>query len=130
VVLKFYLNGDEIKPDTVCWTILNVQNNSRAWSRKPGDLNGLAWGEAELCEATDWQATPVVGGPSMSTSSGSVKLTDVVGERIVTLKAETTIIGVPFTETNDVSFGKGPLSVFTNPPVKELQWATAVVHLS
>jgi hypothetical protein len=76
--------------------------------------------------STDWNTTPVIGGPSITTSSGSVKLTDVVGERIVTLKAETTINGFPFRETIDVSFGKGPLSVFAKPPINGgLPWATA-----
>jgi hypothetical protein len=35
----------------------------------------------------------------------------------VTLKVEKTINGVPFAETTDVSFGKGPLLVFANPPL-------------
>jgi hypothetical protein len=126
VELKFYENGDEIKPDTVCWTISDIQNKALAWSREPGAINGLAWGDSEVDGTTDWNATPVIGGPSITTSSGSVKLTDVVGERIVTLKAETTINGVPFTEAIDVSFGKGPLSVFAKPPsTVKLPWTTA-----
>jgi hypothetical protein len=126
VELKFYLNGDEIKPDRVLWTILCVQNKASAWNRESGALNGLAWRDSEVEGATDWQTTPVIGGPSIVTPTGSVKLTDVVGERIVTLKAETTIKGVLFTETIDVSFGKGPLSVFAKPPSTEgLPWATA-----
>jgi hypothetical protein len=126
VELKLYLNGDEIKPDTVCWTIFDVQNKARAWNRESGAINGLAWGDSEVDGAIDWEATPVISGPSITTSSGSVKLTDVVGERIVTLKAETTINGVLFTETIEVSFGKGPLSVFAKPPsTGGLPWATA-----
>jgi hypothetical protein len=120
------LNGDEIKLDRVLWTILVVQNKARAWNRGTAALNGLAWGDSEVDGETDWQATPIIGGVSIATSSGEVNLTDVVGDRIVTLKAETTINGVPITETIDVSFGKGPLSVFGKPPsTGGLPWATA-----
>jgi hypothetical protein len=127
VELKFYENGDEIKPDTVRWTILDVQNKALAWNREPGAINGLAWGDSEVDGATDWEATPVIGGPSITTSSGSVKLTDVVGERIVTLKAETTINGVFYSDTISVGFGRGPLSVFAKPPsTYEMKWATAI----
>jgi hypothetical protein len=89
-------------------------------------LNGLAWGDSEVDGTTNWEETPIIGGISVFTSTGTVSLTDVVGERIVTLKAETTINGVPLTETIDVSFGKGPLSAFAHPPSKiELPLATA-----
>jgi hypothetical protein len=126
VELKYYMNGDEIKPDTVFWTILVVQNKSRSWNRRTTALNGLAWGDSEVDGKTNWEATPIIGGLSITTSTGTVKLTDVVGERIVTLKADTTINGVSFTETIDVSFGKGPLSIFTKPPsTVGLKWATA-----
>jgi hypothetical protein len=110
----------------VFWTILVVKNKARAWNRGTVALNGLAWGDSEVDGTTDWEATPVIGGISISTTTGTVKLTDVVGERIGTLKAETTVNGVPFTETIDVCFGKGPLSVFAKPPSTELlEWSTA-----
>jgi hypothetical protein len=126
VELKFYLNGAEIKPDTVFWTILDVKNEARAWNRGTAALNGLAWGDSRVCVNTKWGDTPIIGGRSIATSTGTVKLTDVVGERIVTLKAGTTVNGVPFSETIDVSFGKGPLSVFAKPPSSGgLPWATA-----
>jgi hypothetical protein len=126
VELIFYVNGQEVKPDQVCWSIESVQNNALAWNRERGAFNGLAWGDSEIDGGTNWEATPVIGGPFITTSSGTIKLTDVVGERIVTLKAETTINGVPITETIDVSFGKGPLSVFVKPPsTGGMSWATA-----
>jgi hypothetical protein len=112
--------------DRVLWTILFVQNKACAWARKPNAINGLAWGDSEVDGTTDWRATPILGGICVTTSSGSIKLTDVVGERIVTLKAETTINGIPFTEVIEVGFGKGPLSVFAKPPSTiEKKWATA-----
>jgi hypothetical protein len=126
IELKFYLNGDEIKLDRVVWTVLFAQNKARAWNRGRSNLTGLAWGDSEIVWPDKWNYRPIIGGFSIATSTGAVKLTDVVGERIVTLKAETTINGVPFTETIDVSFGKGPLSVFAKPPTSlGLKWATA-----
>jgi hypothetical protein len=89
-------------------------------------MHGLAWGDSEIDGTTKWNATPVIGGLSINTSTGTVSLSDVVGERRVTLKAETTINGTQHTETIVVSFGQGPLSVFTKPPSsKRMQWATA-----
>jgi hypothetical protein len=91
-------------------------------------MHGLAWGDSEIDGATNWNSTPVIGGPFITTSNGRVSLSDVVGERLVTLKAETTINGAQYTETIEVSFGRGPLSVFTKPPSsKGMQWATATV---
>jgi hypothetical protein len=127
VELIFYENGQEVKPDQVRWAIERVQNKALAWNREPGALTGLAWGDSEVDGATDWKATPIIGGPSITTSSGLVMLTDVVGERVVILKAETTINGRFYKETIEVSFGKGPLSVFSKPPSPTgLRWATAM----
>ncbi|MDR1568155.1 MAG: hypothetical protein LBS33_05715, partial [Streptococcaceae bacterium] len=126
IELKFYENGQELKPGSVFWTITSVQNKARAWNRDPGAMHGLAWGDSEIDGTTNWNATPVIGGPSITTSTGTVSLSDVVGERLVTLKAETTINGTLHTETIVVSFGQGPLSVFTKPPSsKGMRWATA-----
>jgi hypothetical protein len=126
VELKFYENDKAIKPESVVWTILSVQNKARAWNRVPGGFNGLAWGDSEVDGETDWEATPVVGGPSITTLDGVVKLTDVVGERTVNLKAEASLKGVIYTEIIKVTFGKGPLSVFTKKPSSGgMQWATA-----
>jgi hypothetical protein len=126
VELKFYENDKAIKPESVVWTILSVQNKARAWNRVPGGFNGLAWGDSEVNGETDWEATPVVGGHSITTSDGAVKLTDIVGERKVSLKAEASLKGVIYTEIIKLTFGKGPLSVFTKKPSNGgMQWATA-----
>ncbi|MDR1677812.1 MAG: hypothetical protein LBS44_05400 [Deltaproteobacteria bacterium] len=118
VELKFYKNDREFKPDRIFWSIESIRNMTRAWNREQGALNGLAWGEAEVDGGVDWDLTPVIGGTSVTNSDGKIKLTDVVGERIVNLRAETAIDGFHFTDTIAVSFGKGPLSVFAKPPSK------------
>jgi hypothetical protein len=126
IELKFYENDQEIKPGAVIWTITRVQNKALAWNRGPGAMHGLAWGDSEIDGTTNWNVTAVIGGPSITTSNGTVRLSDVVGERLVTLMAETTINGTPHTEIVVVSFGKGPLSAFSKPPSNGgRQWATA-----
>jgi hypothetical protein len=120
-------------PDgSVAWTIESVQNKAKAWNRDPGDKSGLAWGDAEVDGTVAWASDTLIGTP---TTNATVQLTDVVGERIVTLKAAAIIGGVPYSGTTAVTFGKGPLSVFMKPPIDGKKWAkssgipdTAVKH--
>jgi hypothetical protein len=58
-------------------------------------------------------------------NAATIKLTDVVGQRTVKLRAKTAIGGVTYSDTTVVTFGKGPLSVFTKPPSSGMRWATA-----
>jgi hypothetical protein len=115
-------NGAQVTiPDgSVSWTIESVENIAKAWNRAPGDMSGLSWGDAEVDGTTAWTSNTVLGAP---TSDATVYLTDVVGERIVALKAEATIGGAAYSGTAAATFGKGPLSVFTTPPVVGKQWA-------
>ena len=46
----------------------------------------------------------------------AASLTDIVGERTVTVKAEVRVNGTPCTATQTVSFGAGPLAVFAGKP--------------
>ncbi|MDR1051658.1 MAG: hypothetical protein LBP95_11420 [Deltaproteobacteria bacterium] len=94
---------------TVTWTIVSVVNSTPAWQRGPGDQHGLTWG-ATANGTTNWTATPVAGTPP----TGPVaQLTDIVGERVVTVQASTVISGTTHTKTLTVNFGKGPLAIFT-----------------
>jgi hypothetical protein len=60
-----------------------------------------------------------------SFGQATLQLTDIVGERVVTVEARVTIGGREYTATQDVSFGKGPLSVFSMTNGTTGQWATA-----
>jgi hypothetical protein len=116
----------------VTWSVVSIQNPQKPWwLRGPSDPNGLTWGP---------QATPYgymypniwpnfIMGPI---PQGPVaQLTDVVGNRTVTVKAETTIDGVLHSRTIDVTFGDGPLSVFTSVPVfSMIQWAAKCCNAS
>jgi hypothetical protein len=128
ITARFYKNGQEQTiTNPVTWTIESVRNEAPSWNRAPGDMNGLAWGEAEVHGTKYWDERPVIGGTSTTTAAGvaEVKLTDVVGQRTVTLKAETTIGGVTYSDTAVITFGKGPLSVFTKRPTVGKKWAMA-----
>lgn len=69
-------------------------------------------------------------GTTTNTISGSspitVNLTDVMGERTVTVRAEVKINGYTFTQDQTVFFGKGPLSVFAGQPRGSMKWRVAV----
>jgi hypothetical protein len=58
------------------------------------------------------------------------ELTDIVGNRTVTLRAEVSIGGVIYSDIVNVTFGNGPLSVFSNSfsPVNNRMWATDDDH--
>jgi hypothetical protein len=95
---------------TVTWTILSVVNSAQTWKRGINDQHGLTWG-ATADGTTSWTTTPVAGTPP----TGPVApLTDIVGQRVVIVQASTVISGTTHTKTLTVSFGKGPLAIFTN----------------
>jgi hypothetical protein len=114
---------------TVLWSVKAVGNPSAAWWLR-GEMarNGLTWGD-NADGTSSWAVDDVVGTAS---PSDTVKLTDIVGSRSVTLEASVCIGGSVGNETTDadctanggvwytdettVSFGAGPLSVFTTNP--------------
>jgi hypothetical protein len=111
----------------VSWSVVNIQNPDKPWwLRGANDPNGLTWGPTAAFVGydgyTNWATFNFILG---TIPQGPVaQLTDVVGNRIVTVKAETTIDGVLHSRTVDVHFGDGPLSVFTSAPsAVSLQWA-------
>jgi hypothetical protein len=126
IEIQFYNKGKKLTPRNVFCSIDGVENKAAAWNRPPNAINGLAWGDFEVDGATNWEKIPVIGGLKYTTSNGLVKLTDVVGERIIRLKIETTVAGRSYSETTFVSFGKGPLSVYNQPPsAQKMIWAKA-----
>jgi hypothetical protein len=106
----------------VTWTILSVQNPSAPWwTRGSGDMNGLTWGP-QADGLSYWTNTSA---PEGTAPTGAVaELTDVVGERTVTVRAETTIGGTLIERDLVVTFGKGPLSVFSSTPSSSIIFGT------
>jgi hypothetical protein len=97
----------------VVWTVEDVVNPSAPWwLRGPAAKNGLSWGPTAN-GASMWSADAVEGTPP---SGDTAQLTDIVGQRTVLVKVETELDGTPFSATANVTFGRGPLSVFSTAP--------------
>jgi hypothetical protein len=111
----------------VTWSVENVVGPVAVWWGQPaGAKNGLSWGTTPdssgyMPPSASWPDAVLGVWPAGPVA----QLTDVVGSRTVKVKAETTIDGVLYSRTIDVTFGDGPLSVFTSFPVTTgLAWAT------
>lgn len=123
----------------VVWTVKTVDNPDKPWwLRSDTAKNGLTWGNT--ADGTSmWTADAVA---DIVPTSGVARITDVVGSRTVPLTASVCIGGNNNAATEaacntsggewlsgekTVTFGDGPLSVFTTNPDagKGLQWATA-----
>jgi hypothetical protein len=123
---------------TVLWSVKSVGNPSAAWwLRGAAAKNGLTWGD-KADGTGDWASDAVVGTPPTGVTA---QLTDVVGSRSVTLEASVCLGGNGGESTGPacaanggawyagettVSFGAGPLSVFTTNPNdgRGKAWAT------
>jgi hypothetical protein len=123
---------------TVLWSVKSVSNPSAAWwLRAATAKNGLTWG-TDADGTGDWASDTVVGTPP---TAARAQLTDVVGSRSVTLEASvclggsggesaealcTANGGAWYADETTVSFGAGPLSVFTTNPNdgRGKAWAT------
>jgi hypothetical protein len=116
-------DGQPVNGATVTWSVETAQNNSPAmmsgWDNKK---TGLTWGttpEANLDYTLLPQERIVSASNNTSSTNGSgetiMQLTDIVGERVITVKATVTVGGTTYSVTQDVSFGNGPLSVFRAP---------------
>ncbi|MDR2387000.1 MAG: sel1 repeat family protein [Deltaproteobacteria bacterium] len=125
IVAKFFREGQEIvTSEPVRWSAQIVKNPSQIWwLRGPRDLNGLIWGKFEDCPYQSlkwlrdelWNEKAVKG---QASTNRVAHLSDVVGERTVRLSASTNIDGVDYLGSTEVTFGKGPLSIFTSPIIQ------------
>jgi hypothetical protein len=116
-------SGSPVSGAKVTWTVETARNNSKAmmsgWESKK---TGLTWGylpELGLDYNTLAQER-IVSATNNTSDTGpdgetTMQLTDIVGERIITVRSEVTITGTTYSATQDVSFGNGPLSVFNAP---------------
>jgi hypothetical protein len=121
---------------TVLWSVKSVSNPSAVWwLRSATAKNGLTGGD-NADGTGDWASDTVVGTPP---TAATAQLTDIVGSRSVTLEASvclgghggdsavcSTNGGAWYADETTVSFGAGPLSVFTTNPNdgRGKAWAT------
>jgi hypothetical protein len=109
--------------DPVAWSVEIVRNPTAPWWLKSStSLSGLTW---EDTTASGWDSSWSADSAEGTPPTGDVaELTDVVGDRTVKVTAGTIIGGVTYEVSEELTFGKGPLSVFTSAPQADLQWAT------
>jgi hypothetical protein len=98
------------------WSAVSVRNRSLAmaegWEQR---ITGLSWGEA----------VPGNTAPIGTIKGNAIILTDIIGERSVVVAAKIKIDEKNITIVQTVLFGKGPLSVFSEPLNKQLSWYEA-----
>jgi Tfp pilus assembly protein PilE len=125
-------SGNPVSSATVTWSVLSAQNNAPAmmsgWRSKK---TGLTWGNVPESNLTyaDLQQERIssASSPTAATiGTGETpvqQLTDIVGQREITIQAKVNIGGTDYTATQPVSFGSGPLSVFSRVGTGVVQWS-------
>ena len=119
------IDGKEVSLDgtPVTWTVESSSVSCEAWMRSAGAYNGLMWGQTPLSLTAAENDTDTPAGTAPTGAEAS--LTDIVGERTVTVTASVEYNGQLYTaEEKTVSFGKGPLSVFEK-PLRNMTWTEA-----
>ena len=92
--------------------------------RSAGAYNGLTWGTtAQSATPNEGEKTEKPDGTAPTGAEAS--LTDIVGERKVTVKASVEYNGQTYEAAETVKFGDGPLSVFQK-PLSNMYWWEAV----
>jgi hypothetical protein len=114
--------GRVLTPGAVVWSAEIVRNPAAPWWLKSSaSLSGLTWADTTASGWDSyWSADSAEGTPP----TGDVaELTDVVGGRKVKVTAATVIGGVTYEVSEVITFGDGPLSVFTKAPQTGKKWA-------
>lgn len=122
------INGQNVPlaDGDVIWTVKSSSVANKSWNRAANMLNGLYWGKkAEASKAGEIDRSTMAG---TAPTGAQAFLSDIVGERTVTLTAETTKANTVYTETVTVTFGRGPLAVFQTVPATQLNWYEAIAH--
>jgi hypothetical protein len=126
-------SGNPLRGATATWRVVKAQNKSLAmttgWENK---MTGLTWGSTpesgnggysnEAQRLRNKEITDSATSTTNSLGQAAIQLTDIVGERVITVEANVTIGGREYTVTQDVSFGRGPLSVFKKTGTTGSRW--------
>lgn len=120
-------NGTKItlNDGDVTWSVISSKVASEAWMRSAGAYNGLTWGTtAQSATPNEGEKTEKPDGKAPTGVEAS--LTDIVGQRTVTVTATVEYNGQSYTaEEKTVTFGDGPLSVFEKPLSSHMTWTNA-----
>jgi len=111
---------------SVEWSIVSVNNSNVAVTNANRNLaTGLAWG-ASATGSPGTALTATTTSNTNASGNATIQLTDIMGERTVTVRASVTISGTTYTADQSITFGTGPLGIFTLPggTVSNAQWAS------
>ena len=112
------LDGNPASNKTITWLVTDASNNSKAVvAGYKTKKTGLAWG-ASAPGTPENELTTTTSSTTNASGIAEISLTDVMGERVVTVQA--TAEGL--TKTATVSFPNGPLAVFAGPPKGTYYW--------
>lgn len=117
------IDGQEVQlgDGDVTWSVASSTVSCAAWRRGASACNGLTWGQKPLSLTPDDAAENDMAAPADNAPDGKTAyLTDIVGERTVTVRATVTYNGQPYTAEMTVTFGKGPLAVFSDGPFEPM----------
>ena len=121
------IDGKEVSLDgtPVTWTVESSTVNSEAWMRSAGAYNGLTWGQTPLSLTYGAAAENDTDTPAGTAPTGAeASLTDIVGEREVTVTATVEYGEQTYEAAETVKFGEGPLAVFAT-PLRNMTWKEA-----
>jgi hypothetical protein len=121
------LDGIPLEAGQVTWTALRSSDTDLpAWNRAGTAMNGLAWGAAPLFLTGSEAPRKDMRAAGLAPNGGIACLTDIVGSRLVRVRAEVAANGRLHTAETEVSFGPGPLSVFAGVPQGRKDWTAAM----
>lgn len=119
-----------LSDDNLYWGLdCYAADSLTAWNQNHRDnFSGFSWGKTPLPQQLKAYPAIIPGDKSVPT----VHLTDIVGSRRVTVRAHLKVYTPDGEEEQEIvssvtfTFGDGPLSLFSGPPYKVLNWAAAV----
>ncbi|MDL2217002.1 inverse autotransporter beta domain-containing protein, partial [Desulfovibrio sp. OttesenSCG-928-M14] len=99
---------------TITWTVTAADNsaNEAVTSTNKSLATGLAWGTSATTAPRTALSTSTTSTTNTSDGTSSIDLTDIMGQRTITVQASVTINSQTVTKTQTVTFGDGPLSKF------------------
>ena len=124
-------NGKPLQGVAVNWLVVSADNRPNkavtlAFSQK---RSGLFWGEAPDTDISAKSLVRELDYPTTSTTNAkgvaSIWLSDILGERFVSVQAKAVVDGTVLSATQQIFFGKGPLVRFMAPADTALSWAEA-----
>lgn len=116
IIVKLTLNGMPCSGQPVTWSIVSADNSANAAvvSSHQNKATGLSWGSYPA-GLPGHELTGTNMSRTDDSGNASVQLTSLMGERTVKVQARATVGNTPHTVTQEVIFGKGPLSKFRLP---------------